>query len=107
MSEALDTLQANYFTLTENLDDYLDRCKTDDQRNALKAEYQQARLDFYTARNKAFAANDPDIIKAVADLKTAQDSLQKLTQQLADIAKVITAVTTAVKLGTELVHMGM
>ena len=106
MSEALETLQANYFTLTENLDNYLDRCKTDEQKSILKAQYQQARLDFYTARNKAFAANDPNIAKAVSDLKAAQDSLQKMTQQLADIAKVITAVTTAVKLGAEIVGKG-
>ena len=41
----------------------------------------------------------------MVDLKAAQDSLQKLTEQLADIAKIITAVTTAVRLGTELVGM--
>ena len=107
MSEALDTLQSYYFKLTENLDDYLDRCKTDDQKKALKAEYQQARLNFYTARNKAFAVNDPQIAKVVVDLKAAEDSLQKLTEQLADIAKIINAVTTAVRLGTELVGMGV
>ena len=106
MSEAIDTLQKNYFDLTDNLDDYLDRCSTQSQKDQMKAAYQQARLDFYNARNKAFAANDPDIQKAVTALKAAQDTLQKMTDELADITKVITAVTTAVKLGTELAKMG-
>jgi hypothetical protein len=106
MSAALDALQANYFDLTENFDDYLERCKNSQEEDALKAAYQQARLDFYNARNKAFAANDPDIQKAVDALKAAQDSLKKMTDELADIAKVINAVTTVVKLGTELAKLG-
>lgn len=106
MSAALDALQANYFDLTDNLDDYLDRCKNQQEKDTLKAAYQQARLDFYNARNKAFAANDPDIQKAVDALKAAQDSLKKMTDELAEIAKIINAVTTAVKLGAALAKMG-
>lgn len=106
MSDALSSLQANYLDLTENLDDYLDRCQTDEQRATLKAAYQQARLDFYTARNKAFAESDPSIQHAVVSLKAAQDSLKKMTDELAEISKIISAVTTAVKIGTELAAMG-
>lgn len=106
MSDALDALQANYFNLTENLDNYLDKCQSDEQRKALKAAYQQARTDFYNARNKAFAANDADVEKTVSELEAAQDSLQKMTQELANIAKIINGVTTAVKIAGQLASMG-
>jgi hypothetical protein len=35
----------------------------------------------------------------------AQDSLQRMTQDLANIAQVINAISTAVKIGTELASM--
>ena len=39
-------------------------------------------------------------------MKDTQDSLEKMTQDLANIAKVITAITTAVKVGSELAVYG-
>jgi hypothetical protein len=105
MSDALDTLQTNYFYLTDNLDDLLDRCQTDDQRAALMASYRQAKLSFYTARNLAFAAGDTDIAQAVSDMKSAQTSLETMIKELAQITAVVTAVATAVRIGTELASM--
>jgi len=105
MNEALDALQQNYFYLTDNLDDLLDCCQTDAQKQQLKADYQQATANFYQARNKIFQANDAGISQAVTQLKAAQTSLEKMTQELASAASVINAITTAVKIGTELAAM--
>jgi hypothetical protein len=105
MNHALDTLQANYFFLTDNLDDLLDRCENDQQRADLMSSYRKAKLSFYTARNQAFAAGDANLANAVADMKTAQASLEQMTKELADIARVITAVSTAVRIGTEVASM--
>ena len=105
MSEALDTLQANYFFLTDNLDDLLDRCHDEKQKADLMASYRKAKLSFYTARNLAFAAGDANVAKVVADMKTAQTSLEKMTKGLAEITKVITAVSTVVRIGADLASM--
>ena len=105
MSDALDALKDNYFYLTDNLDDLLDRCQTAAQKQQLKADYQQATLSFYQARNKVFQANDANITQAITQLKAAQTSLQKMTQELADVAGILNAISTAVRIGTELASM--
>lgn len=105
MSDALDALKENYFYLTDNMDDLLDRCQTAAQKQQLKADYQQATLSFYQARNKAFQDNDANITQTVTQLKAAQTSLQKMAQELADVAGILNAISTAVRIGTELASM--
>src|SRR3974390_2145824 len=102
MSDALEALEENYFYLTDNLDDLLDRCQTVAQKQQLKADYQQATLSFYRARNKAFQDNDANITLTVTQLKAAQTSLQKMTQELADVTGVLNAISTAASIGTAL-----
>ena len=98
MDDALGALQAQL----NAIEDALDACTTQDQRNQLRPSYIQAQLNYQRAVNKIFWANDPKITELVAQMKQTQSSLQELTQELADFAKIITAVSTAVKIGTEL-----
>lgn len=101
MDEALHALEAQLNTI----EDALNACTTQDQRNQLRPSYIQAQLNYQRAVNKIFQANDPQITQLVTQMKQAQTSLQKLTKELADFAKIVTAVTTAVKIGTELASM--
>ena len=71
----------------------------------MQHDYQQATRNFYAARNKIFQANDAKIAQTVQKLKDAQTALQKMTQDLANAANVLNAITTAVKIGTELAAM--
>jgi hypothetical protein len=105
MGDALHSLEAQYLFLTQHLADILAACQTDDQRNQVRASYVAARRNYWNAINQIFHDDDPQIEQVVSQMKDAQDSLQTMTQDLANIAKVITAITTAVKVGTELASM--
>ena len=105
MGDALRSLEEQYLFLTQHLADILAACQTDDQRNLVRANYVEARRNYWDAINQIFHDDDPKIEQAVQQMKDAQDSLQEMTQELANTAKVITAITTAVRVGTELASM--
>jgi hypothetical protein len=105
MGDALSSLEAQYLFLTQHLADILAACQTDDQRTIVRTNYVAARRNYWDAINQIFHDDDPQIEQVVVQMKDAQDSLQKMTLDLANIAKVITAITTAVKVGTELASM--
>jgi hypothetical protein len=105
MGDALSSLEAQYLFLTQNLAAVLDACQTEDQRTIVRANYVEARRNYWDAINQIFHDDDPKIEDAVAQMKDAQDSLQAMTQDLANVAKIITTITTAVKIGTELASM--
>jgi methyl-accepting chemotaxis protein len=105
MGDALQSLEQQYLFLTQHLSDILDACQTDDQRNQVRASYVEARRNYWNAINQIFHNDDPSIEQAVEQMHDAQDSLQRMTQDLANIAQVINAISTAVKIGTELASM--
>ncbi len=105
MGEALSSLEAQYLFLTQHLAEFLAACKTDDQRDQIRTQYVTARRNYWDAINKIFHDDDPKVEQAVAKMKDAQTSLEKLTKELANIAKVITGITTAVKIGSELAKL--
>jgi predicted phage tail protein len=105
MGEALSSLEAQYLFLTQHLADILDACQTDDQRNQVRTSYVTARRNYWDAINQIFHDDDPKIEQAVARMKDTQVSLEKMTEDLANIAKVIAAITAAVKVGSELAAM--
>jgi ActR/RegA family two-component response regulator len=105
MGDALKSLEAQYLLLTQNLADILAACQTDEQRSQVRANYVAARRNYWDAINQVFHDDDPKIEQAVTQMHAAQISLQKMTQDLANISKVINEITTAVKMGTELASM--
>lgn len=105
MGDALKSLEAQYLLLTQNLADVLAACQTDDQRTQVRANYVAARRNYWDAINQVFHDDDPKIEQAVAQMHDAQVSLEKMTQDLANISKVINAISTAVKIGTQLASM--
>lgn len=105
MGAALNSLESQYIVLTQNLAATLAACKTDDQRTDIRTQYVQARRNYWNSINEVFHDDDPAIEGLVAQMNSAHDSLQKMTQNLANVAQVITTITTAVKIGTELASM--
>ena len=105
MGDALSSLEAQYLFLTQHLAETLAACKTDSQRDAIRAQYVEARRSYWNCINEVFHDDDPKIVQLVSQMKAAQDSLQKMTEDLANVAKVINTITTAVKLGTQLAAM--
>jgi hypothetical protein len=105
MGDALQSLEEQYLFLTQHLSEILDACQTDEQRNQVRAKYVEARRNYWNAINQIFHDDDPTIEQAVAQMQEAQDSLERMTQDLANITQVINAISTAVKIGTELASM--
>jgi hypothetical protein len=105
MGDALQSLEAQYLFLTQHLSDILDACQTDDQRMQVRASYVAARRNYWDAINQIFHDDDPRIEHVVEQMQDAQNLLHRMTQDLANIAQVIDAITIAVKIGTQLASM--
>jgi predicted nucleic acid-binding Zn-ribbon protein len=101
MDDPLDALEAQ----VEVIQDALDKCKTQVQRDQLLPSFDQAQLNLQRALNNVFQANDAEITSLMTQMKQAQTSLEKMTVDLAHFASVVNAITTAVKIGTELASM--
>ena len=101
MDEALDALEAQ----VEAIEDALDAYTTQKQRDQLLPSFDQAQLNLQRALNNVFQANDAKIANLVAQMKQAQTSLEQMTKDLANFANIVNAVSTAVRIGTELASM--
>jgi hypothetical protein len=102
MASSLQALQDQYFYLTQNLSDLKDKCETQDQVDALLAQYAASRSNYFSCINKTLQDDDPDVTTLVQQMNTEQKSLKTAVSQLGDIATVINVITEAVKVGTKL-----
>lgn len=105
MGAARNSLEAQYIFLTQHLAATLAACQTDDQCNQIRTQYVISRRNYWSSINQVFHDDDPAIEQMVGQMKLAQDSLQKMTLDLANVARVINTITTAVKIGTEMASM--
>jgi predicted nucleic acid-binding Zn-ribbon protein len=101
MNEVLRALRAQ----VNVIEDALENCTTQQQRDQLRPSLDQAQFNLQRAINKIFQANDARVAQLMTQMNQAQSSLEKMNQQMADFAKVINAVSTAVKIGTEMAAM--
>jgi hypothetical protein len=101
MGNALSSLQDQYFFLTTNLDAMLDACQTQAQKDAIVAAYVDSRRHYWDCINQIFHDDDPNVVAAVNQMAAAKQTLEQSLQHLNDIAKVMNAVATAVKIGGE------
>lgn len=102
MASSLQALQDQYFYLTQNLSDLKDKCQTQDQVDALLAQYAASRSNYFSCINKTLQDDDPNVATLVQQMNTEQKSLKAAISQLGDIATVINVITEAVKVGTKL-----
>ena len=71
----------------------------------MRASYVEARRNYWNFINEIFHDDDPSIEQVVEQIDDAQDSLERMMQDLANIEQVINPISTAVKIGTELASM--
>jgi hypothetical protein len=102
VGDALSSLQDQYIFLTNNLDTYLGSCKKDADKDAITTNYVSSRRNYWNCIDKGFHDDDPKVIAAVQQVKTAQQNLKNSLSQLNDIASVIKVITEAVKIGSQL-----
>ncbi len=103
MTAALQALQDQYDLLTTNLPALLRACQGDTAKeDAINRQYNLAEQNYQKCINKIFNDNDPSVQTLVTQMKHEQTALAAQVKHIGDIAKVITAITTAVKTGAAL-----
>jgi hypothetical protein len=105
MSESLAVLEEQYFLLKENLPALLDAATDEQQRKDLRAQYKQARNNYWAAQNKVLNENDPKVQQAAAGARAHQKSMEAALQHLTNVATTLDIITGAVSAGTHLVSM--
>jgi hypothetical protein len=103
MTAALQALQDQYDLLTNSLPDLLEACHGDaGKMDAINTQYAASEANYRKCINKIFNDNDPSVQTLVAQMKKDQTALTAAVAHIGEIAKVITAITTAVQTGTSL-----
>ena len=103
MSDTLDVLEKQYFTIKSNFNQLIAACQTDDQRTALQNAYAMARDNYNTALNKVLNDNDPTVTTLRTELQTKQQQIENSLTNLQNIATTIDTITAGVAVGTKLV----
>lgn len=98
-------LKDQYFLLDRNFNK-LFAAGTAAQQNQLRRDYVNSRDNFWEARNRVFAENDPLVKSLNQELKASTTQIQGLLSSLQNITKVLNLITGAVRLGSSLITMG-
>jgi len=105
MQEALQQLEATYFTLQGQINMLSTACKTQEQRDALSTQYVKARANYWACVNKAFHDDDPQVASLTTKVGAANQELTQAVRQMGDIATTIKNITSVVTLGSQLAKM--
>jgi hypothetical protein len=107
MGNALQSLETQYFFLTQSLPSLLGACTNQDQKDAVNSQYVTARRNYWSGINAIFHDDDPQVEKLVTEMHAEQDELENAVKKLTEIAKVIAVITTAVKVGSDLAKLAV
>lgn len=102
MSDALDALEAIYFTLQNNLSDMLAACSSQAERDSIMSQYVAARQAYWSCVGRAFHDDDPAVQALVADARDDINKLNEIESSLGDIAKVMNVIEETVSVATAL-----
>jgi len=105
MANALIDVQSTYLSLDAQYNMLLTNCTTQDQKNALSAQYSTALQNYQSTLNATLGDDDAQVATLSAQLKDANTQVVHATAQMGDMGKVINDITTAVTLGSHLVAM--
>jgi hypothetical protein len=111
MGDALASLEAQYIFLTNHLDDYLDACKSDAaskvdaDQDSVRSNYVTSRKNYWGCIKKIFHDDDPEVVAAVEQVKSAQTALEDSLDNLEEVATVLNTIGQAVKVGGELASL--
>ena len=102
---SLAALQAQYFYLDRNFNRLFTATTTDEERDTLRADYVQARDNYWQARVRRFNDDDPMVESLQQKVAAAQEEIERAGQRLDDVAGVLDAITSAVNLGSRLLAL--
>jgi hypothetical protein len=103
MGAALDALKAQFDLLEENQSQLLAACNgAKGCTSKVNAQYALARGNYQDALKAAFQENDPQVVAAEKAMQDEQAKLKAVLDDLTNMSKVITVITSAVKVGAAL-----
>jgi chromosome segregation ATPase len=102
MQSPLQELEATYFTLQSQINTLSQACQTQQQRDAISAQYVQARQNYWACVNQAFHDDDPQVVSLTTQIDAANQQLSNAVQQMGDITTTINDITNVVTLGAQL-----
>jgi hypothetical protein len=104
-SATLAALQAQYFYLDRNFNRLFAAATSDEQRDELRADYVQARENYWKARTEAFNDDDPMVAGLRQKVTDAQQQIERSGQRIGDVAALLDLITGAVNFGSRLVSL--
>jgi cell fate (sporulation/competence/biofilm development) regulator YlbF (YheA/YmcA/DUF963 family) len=102
MANSLEDVRQTFVSLDQQYSMLRLACKTDDDRKALAAKYEQAQANYEAVGEKILSDDDIQVAALSAQLKAANKQVAKLVEQMGDISKVIDGITQAVTVGAQL-----
>jgi hypothetical protein len=102
MQSSLSELEETYITLQAKIGVLLAACQTQDQRDALSAQYVAARTAYWSCINKAFHDDDPTVVALTNQLDASNKQLQTYVTELGEINTTIANITQVVTIGAQL-----
>ena len=105
-SKSFQDIWAQYNFLDRNYHHIESKCTTEDQKQQLRDAYTEARVNFWTAREKKFQDDDKTVKDLITRLDKAQQQIEQALENLRNIVTFLNQVTAAVGLATKLVALG-
>jgi hypothetical protein len=102
VQSSLSELETTYITLQAEIGALLAACQTQDQKDALTAQYVAARTAYWSCINKAFHDDDPTVVSLTNQLDASNKQLQTYVAELSDINTTIANITQVVTVGAQL-----
>lgn len=105
-SPSFKSLKDQYFLLDRNFNKLFSACTTGAQQDQLRRDYVNSRDNFWEARERIFAENEPLVKELNAEMKAAKDQISTMLTNLQNISQILNVITGAVRLGSSLITMG-
>ena len=102
MNPSVEALENQYFLLRGSLSTLMAQGATADQLAQLRAAIAKSRDNYWLATRRIMHDDDPAVQTLVSAMNNAQLSLDASIQHLGEVAKVISAITKAVEIGSDL-----
>ena len=102
MGNSMIAIQGVYFRLEAHFNEIFGACTTDEQRDAFRHDYINARDTYWDALAKAFNENDPVVKKLIGDIDTATQQIDQMLTNLQNIVEFLKVVHEAVGLASKL-----
>jgi hypothetical protein len=106
-SASFDAIEDTWFSLRRSFDDAQQKLASKAERDHLLADRDGARDAYYVARAKDFDEQDAFVIKTKTELAAATTEMKHQLQSLQNMATVLKAVSSAVKLAAALAGMAI